>query len=115
MAFSYEYIWLPGNVLGLLNGKSSLARRGLVVHATANVIDPGWKGHIVFELANLGKMPIELIPLMRVARIILFWEEKPLGQYEGEFSKQLKLTQPYIDHESVAIRKANNFRRTNLA
>ncbi|MBI1725093.1 MAG: dCTP deaminase [Candidatus Tectomicrobia bacterium] len=106
LALSFEYIWLPNNVLALLNGKSSLARRGLVVHATANVIDPGWKGHIVFELANLGKMPIELFPLMRIARLIPFIEEYSMGNYRGEFSCQIKVEQPYVDYEALAIKDA---------
>lgn len=96
LAQSFEYIALPNNLLCLLNGRSSLGRRGLVVHATANVVDPGWRGHLVFELANLGPMPIELVPLMRIARLI-FLRTTPVREYGGSFLGQTRITPPKAD------------------
>lgn len=96
LAQSLEYIALPDDVLGFLNGRSSLGRRGLVVHATANVVDPGWCGHLVFELANLGTMPIELIPLMRVAKLV-FFETAPVTRYSGNFLGQVRINPPGAD------------------
>jgi dCTP deaminase len=96
LAQSLEYIALPNDVLCFLNGRSSLGRRGLVVHATANVVDPGWKGHLVFELANLGAMPIELVPLMRVARLV-FFRTKPVRPYSGSFVGQMRIPAPPRD------------------
>lgn len=96
LAQSLEYIALPNNLLCLLNGRSSLGRRGLVVHATANVVDPGWRGHLVFELANLGPMPIELFPLMRIARLV-FLRTTAAGPYEGSFLSQTRITPPKAD------------------
>lgn len=101
---SFEYIVLPKNVIGFLNGKSSLGRRGLVVHATANVIDPGWKGHIVFELANLGTMPLELVPLMKIARLVFFKGNEVEG-YEGTFTGQIRILPPKPDEELVQIKR----------
>ena len=96
LAQSLEYIALPNNVLAFLNGRSSLGRRGLIVHATANVVDPGWCGHLVFELANLGSMPIELVPLMRIARLILF-QTREVEPYRGKFKGQLRINEPAPD------------------
>jgi len=101
---SFEYIVLPNNVIGFLNGKSSLGRRGLVVHATANVIDPGWKGHIVFELANLGTMPLELMPLMKIARLVFFKGNEVVG-YGGTFTGQIRILPPKPDEELVQIKQ----------
>src|ERR1700722_2824875 len=84
LAQSLEYIVLPNDILCFLNGRSSLGRRGLVVHATANVVDPGWRGHLVFELANLGTMAIELMPLMRIARLI-FMRTTKVMPYDGDY------------------------------
>lgn len=96
LAQSLEYISLPDNVVGLLNGRSSLGRRGLVVHATANIVDPGWRGHLVFELANLGTMPVELFPLMRVARLV-FLKTKPVREYAGSYVGQIRIPPPSKD------------------
>ncbi|VEI46175.1 deoxycytidine triphosphate deaminase [Actinobacillus equuli] len=42
---------LPDNIVGWLDGRSSLARLGLMVHVTAHRIDPGWHGKIVLEFS----------------------------------------------------------------
>jgi len=102
LAQSFEYISLPNDLIGFLNGKSSLGRRGLLIHATANIVDPGWKGHIVFELANLGSMPIELIPLMRIARIVFFKVEET-QEYKGKFKGQIKIISPEPDETVTQI------------
>ena len=47
-----EHLKLPKDVVGFLDGKSSLARLGLVVHLTAGRFDPGWDGVPVLELKN---------------------------------------------------------------
>ncbi|OQM34436.1 dCTP deaminase [bacterium endosymbiont of Pedicinus badii] len=60
LATTTETLSLPENLLGFFNGRSSLARIGLIVHATAQFIDPGWNGKIVLELYNLGELPIAL-------------------------------------------------------
>jgi len=108
LAQSFEYLALPTDVIGFLNGKSGLGRRGLVVHATANVIDPGFKGHIVFELVNLGKMPLELIPLMRIARVVFFQGDDVDG-YSGHFSGQIRIMPPRPDSELMKIQEWSKF------
>ncbi|MDI4701671.1 hypothetical protein MJI37_23805, partial [Salmonella enterica subsp. enterica serovar Cerro] len=42
------------DLVGWLDGRSSLARLGLMVHVTAHRIDPGWSGCIVLEFYNSG-------------------------------------------------------------
>jgi dCTP deaminase len=69
---TFEYISLPKNAFGLLDGRSSLGRLGIVVHSTAMSVDPGWEGHLTLELRNNGEMPVTLAPLTRVGRLILF-------------------------------------------
>lgn len=60
LAVTLESVTLPDNVVGWLDGRSSLARLGLMVHVTAHRIDPGWHGHIVLEFFNSGKLPLAL-------------------------------------------------------
>jgi dCTP deaminase len=64
-----ERIELCDSVCGSINGRSSLARLGLMVHATAHFVDPGWRGQIVLEFFNCGRYPLGLKPGMRVCAI----------------------------------------------
>jgi dUTPase len=48
---------------------SSLGRLGLIVHATAGFIDPGWKGTLTLELNNLTRVPIKLYPGNLIAQL----------------------------------------------
>ena len=69
LANTYESICLPDNIVGWLDGRSSLARLGLMVHATAHRIDPGWDGQIVLEFFNSGRLPLALYPKMTIAAL----------------------------------------------
>lgn len=64
-----ERITLPDHLAARLEGKSSLGRLGLLLHATAGFIDPGFHGTITLELANLTSAPILLWPGMRVGQL----------------------------------------------
>lgn len=61
---TYESVKIPDTLVGWLDGRSSLARLGLMVHVTAGRIDPGWEGQIVLEFYNNGKLPLALRPGM---------------------------------------------------
>lgn len=69
IAVTHESISLPSNIVGWLDGRSSLARLGLMVHVTAHRIDPGWSGNIVLEFYNSGKLPLALKPGMKIGAI----------------------------------------------
>ena len=69
LAVTYESVTLPNDLVGWLDGRSSLARLGLMVHVTAHRIDPGWKGRIVLEFFNSGKLPLALRPGMLIGAL----------------------------------------------
>ncbi len=69
LAVTIERVELPDHIVGRLEGRSSLGRLGIIVHATASVIDPGWRGRVVLELANHGLMPVALYPGIRVCSL----------------------------------------------
>ncbi|QTH63742.1 dCTP deaminase [Psychrosphaera ytuae] len=69
LAITHESITLPNNLVGWLDGRSSLARLGLMVHVTAHRIDPGWSGNIVLEFYNSGKLPLALKPHMKIGAL----------------------------------------------
>lgn len=69
LAMTHESITLPSDLVGWLDGRSSLARLGLMVHVTAHRIDPGWSGNIVLEFYNSGKLPLALKPQMKIGAL----------------------------------------------
>jgi dCTP deaminase len=69
LAITAEIITLPADIVGWLDGRSSLARLGLMVHVTAHRIDPGWSGAIVLECFNSGKLPLALRPGMTICAL----------------------------------------------
>src|ERR1700691_2911513 len=66
LAVTMESLELDADVLGRLEGRSSLGRIGIIVHGTAGLFDPGWRGKATLELSNLGIMPVALYPGMRI-------------------------------------------------
>lgn len=53
LAHTLERITIPDDLLVRAEGKSSWARLGLLVHATAGHLDPGFAGQVTLELKNL--------------------------------------------------------------
>jgi dCTP deaminase len=64
-----ETVRLPDDIVARVDGKSSMGRLGLLVHATAGYVDPGWEGCLTLELSNQSQMPIALYYGMRIAQI----------------------------------------------
>lgn len=78
-----EVIGVDNRHVGRLEGKSSLGRIGLIIHATAGFLDPGNKLRMTLELANVSSLPIKIYEGMKIAQIA-FEEldqecEKPYG------------------------------------
>jgi len=69
LAMTLESLTLPADIVGWLDGRSSLARLGLMVHVTAHRIDPGWSGNIVLEFINAGKLPLALRAGMQIGAL----------------------------------------------
>lgn len=69
LGVTLESVSLSDQLVGWLDGRSSLARLGLMVHVTAHRIDPGWSGNIVLEFYNSGRLPLALRPGMSIGAI----------------------------------------------
>src|SRR5215207_9276475 len=100
LASTVESLELPDDLLGRLEGRSSIARLGITVHSTAAVFEPGWIGTATMELSNLGRMPVALYPGMRICAF--FFEEvsspvsvpyrlKRGNKYAGQVTPQASL------------------------
>lgn len=70
LATTKEYITLPPNLVARVEGRSSLARLGIMIHVTAGFIDAGFEGNITLEIKNVSEQPIILYENMRIAQIL---------------------------------------------
>jgi dCTP deaminase len=93
LAITEETLELDDDVLGRLEGRSSLGRIGIIVHGTAGLFDPGWMGKATLELSNLGRMPVALYPGMRICsftfeqvstRVAVPYRKKAGNKYAGQ-------------------------------
>ena len=72
-----EVVTLPNDLAARVEGKSSLGRLGLLTHATAGFVDPGFSGHVTLELANVATLPIKLYPGMKIGQLCFFRLSSP--------------------------------------
>jgi dCTP deaminase len=99
LATTKEYVGLPNNITGLLEGRSSIGRTGLFIH-NAGLIDAGFEGEITLELFNCGPAPILLTKDQRICQIT-FWEhDEALIPYRGKYQGQRGATgsRVHLDH-----------------
>ena len=64
-----ERVALPDDIVGRIEGKSSLGRLGLLIHTTAGFVDAGFEGYLTLELSNVATLPITLYPGMKIGQI----------------------------------------------
>lgn len=95
-----EYVWLPRAgalderaagkpaLAARVEGKSSRARFGLLVHFTAPTIHAGWRGRITLEMMCLGKYPLRLYPGMPICQLIIEEVHGLPTESESEFQGQ---------------------------
>ena len=98
-----EWVELPDDIVARIEGKSSLGRLGLIVHATAGFCDPGWKGTLTLELANLTRVPIKLWPGLAIAQLSFMTldraAERPYGHPDlgSHYHGQVEATESRFD------------------
>jgi dCTP deaminase len=92
LASTLERVSLSDDLLGRLEGRSSLGRLGIIVHSTASLFHPGWDGTATMELGNLGVMPVALYPRMRVCSFTFEKMsspvERPYGSGKNKYQGQ---------------------------
>ncbi len=72
-----ERVALPDDLVGRIEGKSSLGRLGLLIHSTAGFVDAGWNGQLTLEFSNVASLPITLYPGMRIGQISFMQMSSP--------------------------------------
>ena len=78
-----ERVELPDDVVARIEGKSSLGRLGLIVHATAGFVDPGFAGTLTLEITNLTRIPIILWPGKPIAQLSFMALDRPAERPYG--------------------------------
>jgi len=71
LASTYEHVEIPDYLVGIVDGKSSLGRLGIMVHVTAGYIDPGFKGNITLELYNCSNQTFKLHKRIPICQLVL--------------------------------------------
>ena len=106
-----ETVALPDDLAARVEGKSSLGRLGLLTHATAGFVDPGFSGHVTLELSNVATLPIRLWPGMKIGQLCFFRLSSPTEHPYGSAA--------YGSHYQgqrgpTASRSFANFHRTEI-
>ncbi len=78
-----ERVGLGADLVGRIEGKSSLGRLGLLIHTTAGFVDAGFEGHLTLELSNVATLPITLYPGMKIGQISFLQMTSPADRPYG--------------------------------
>lgn len=95
LSATLEYFKMPRDVMGLVVGKSTLARCGIFINVTP--IEPGWEGQITLEISNLNRVPVILRPNQGLCQILFFQGEfPPLNTYDSsrKYQNQVGIVHP---------------------
>lgn len=90
LGLTVETFNIPRNVLGLVVGKSTYARAGLIVNCTP--LEPGWRGRLVLEFFNAANLPMAVYALEGIAQVVFFASDEPCavsyGDRQGKYQDQ---------------------------
>src|SRR4051794_25969823 len=78
-----ESVEIPDDVVCRIEGKSSIGRLGLIVHATAGFVDPGFRGSLTLEITNLTRVPIKLYAGLPIAQLSFMTLDRPAERPYG--------------------------------
>ncbi|WP_338748738.1 dCTP deaminase [Janibacter alittae] len=106
-----EAVTLPDDLAARVEGKSSLGRLGLLTHATAGFVDPGFSGHVTLELSNVATLPIRLWPGMKIGQLCFFRLSSPA---ENPYGSAAYGSHYQGQRGPTASRSFANFHRTDL-
>ncbi len=111
LASTLETVSLPDDLAARVEGKSSLGRLGLLTHATAGFVDPGFSGHVTLELSNVATLPIMLYPGMKIGQLCFFRLSSPA---ENPYGSAAYGSHYQGQRGPTASRSWQNFHRTDV-
>ncbi len=111
LASTLEAVTLPDDIAARVEGKSSLGRLGLLTHATAGFVDPGFTGHVTLELSNVATLPIKLWPGMKIGQLCFF---QLSSAAEHPYGTRVRGSHYQGQRGPTASRSFENFSRSGL-
>ncbi len=98
LARSLEYFKMPRNVTGIVLGKSTYARCGVVTNFTP--LEAGWEGFITIEISNTTPLPAKIYANEGIAQVLFFEADEPCeisyADRKGKYQGQQGITLPKI-------------------
>jgi dCTP deaminase len=90
LGVTHERITMPDNHIGLVIGKSTYARCGLILNTTP--LEPGWTGQLVLELSNATPLPMRVYAHEGIGQLLMVaLDERPAvtyGDRQGKYQDQ---------------------------
>lgn len=87
-----DEVQLPNDVAAQLTGRSSVGRRGVIIHKTAGWIDPGFRGNITLEVYNFSDEVQTFEVGERVGQLVFFQLDRASTGYDGQYQDQVAPT-----------------------
>ncbi len=110
LGMTYEVVGVAHDIVGRLEGKSSLGRIGLIIHATAGYLDPGNRLKMTLELHNISPLPIQLYYKMPIAQMSFTPLSSPA---ENPYGKKKLGSKYYGAMKPQASQYWKNFKKNN--
>lgn len=88
LASTREYLKVPDDYVVCVEGKSTLARMGILIHA-AGFVDPGYEGSLTLEVSNHADLPVLLHPGMYICQIAVHALSSPAARPYNKRKKSL--------------------------
>ena len=91
---SLEYFKMPDKVMGIVLGKSTYARCGIIVNVTP--LEPGWEGYLTISISNTGHNPVKIYAGEGIAQVLFFESDQPCStsyrDRNGKYQSQKDIT-----------------------
>jgi len=98
LARTVEYFRMPRNVTGIVLGKSTYARCGVVTNFTP--LEAGWEGHITIEISNTATLPAKIYANEGIAQVLFFEADADCrvsyADRKGKYQGQRGITLPIV-------------------
>lgn len=109
LGVTQEIVTFSTDLMARLEGRSSIGRLGIVIHATAGLVNPGWSGSLTLEISNINRMPIALYPGMHICQIS--FEEMSTPVLESYADKKTSKYQNQVLPEGSRITEDPTFKK----
>lgn len=97
LAESVEHFHIPEDILGVVFGKSTYARCGIITNVTP--LEPGWSGTVTLEISNTTPLPAKIYANEGLCQVLFMRGERPNITYadkKGKYQNQQGITLPKV-------------------